>query len=342
VFAAIVTYLAGAGRVSEALRLVLKLGDPLVLDNPFVLDNFALDRRRGIIVLASRNRISDYDQPEMRAGSQGKVDPEALAVARSFPAEGRAAALHMVAEVLAQAGEPSRAAEAAQLIDDPRHRHGALIAVGLAQARAGFREAAQAAFGEAVQIAQSFGDELPIPVLTGNNVRNAALANIATAYARAGMAAEVLQIVSLLGPKGYSSVAENGDSPGEKVYIVDERSVSELAESLAEGGHADDAIRSAALLGHQGQQDLILIEAGAALSRAGNGAAALQVAGAIPGDPTLRAVALAEFARALRRAGADGDAATAIHIAMSATAQESRGVSYVIPELISLSRGLPD
>jgi len=345
VFAAIVTYLAGAGRVSEALRLALELGDPLVLDNPFVLDNFALDRRRGIIVLASRkyaDRITDHDQPEMRAGPQGKVDPDALAVARSFPAEGRAAALHMVAEVLARVGEPVRAAEAAQLIDDPRHRHGALIAVGLAQARAGFREAAQAAFGEAVQIGQSFGDDLPIPVLAGNNVRNAALANIATAYARAGMAAEALQIVSLLGPKGYSSVAENGDSPGEKIYNVDERSVSDLVEGLAEGGHIDEAIRSAGLLGHPYIQDLILVDAGAALSRTGNGAAALQVAGAIPGDPALRAIALAEFARALRRAGADGDAATAIRSSMSATAQESGGVSYLIPELISLSRGLPE
>jgi hypothetical protein len=235
-----------------------------------------------------------------------------------------------------------RAAEAAQLIDDPRHRHGALIAVGLAQARAGFREAAQAAFGEAEQIAHSFGDDLPIPRLGGNNVRNRVLANLATACARAGMAAEALQIASRLGREGYSSVGESGDRPGEKVYSVDTRSVSDLVGGFAEGGHIDEAIRSAGLLGRQGQQDLILIDAGAALSRAGNGAAARQVAEAIPGDSALRAVALAEFARALRRAGADGDAATAIRSAMSATAQESRGVPYVIPELISLSRGLPD
>src|SRR5262245_15223373 len=54
VFAAIVKYLAGAGRVSEALRLALELGDPLVLDNPFVLDSFAMDRSAQSIIPASR------------------------------------------------------------------------------------------------------------------------------------------------------------------------------------------------------------------------------------------------------------------------------------------------
>jgi len=323
VFGAIVKYLAGAGRVSEALRLALELGDPLVLDNPFVLDNFAWDRFEERIVLAPRRSRQYADvgdgQPEMRAGLQGKVDPEALAVARSFPAEGRAAALHMVAEVLARAGEPMRAAEAALPIDEPRHRVGALIAVGLAQARAGFRAAAQAAFGEAVQIGQSFGDDLPIPRTAQHNVRSTVLANIATVYARAGMTAEALQTARLAGEKGY---------------LVDERSVSDLVQGLAEGGHIDEAIRTAGLLG-QYREDLILGNAAAALSRAGYGAAALQVAGAIPGNPS-RVAALAEIARALRRAGADGDAATAVRSAMSAVDSEWIG------ELIPLSRALPD
>jgi hypothetical protein len=325
VFAAIVKYLAGAGRVSEALRLALELGDPLVLDNPFVLDSFAWDRFEERIVVAPRRSrgyadVGDDRQPEMRAGPQGKVDPEALAVARSFPAEGRAAALHMVAEVLARAGEPSRAAEAAQLIDEPRHRIGALIAVGLAQAGAGSQAAAQAAFGEAEQIAQSFGDDLPIPRTAKHNVRSTVLAYIATAYARAGMTAEALRTARLAGEEGY---------------LYDDRLVSDLVHALAEGGHANEAIRTAGLLGHQNQQDLILGDAAVSLARAGYGAAALQVERAML-ENSARVAALAEIARALRRAGADGDAATAIRRAMSAVAPES------IEELVSLSRALPD
>jgi len=327
VFAAIVRSLAGAGRVSDALRLVLEFGDPLVLDNPFVLDNFAQDRfERGVIILAPRKsrtyaQIGDDDrQPEMHAGPPRKVDPEALATARSFPTEGRAAALHMVAEMLARADEPARAAEAAQLIDEPRHRIGALIAVGLAQARAGSRAAAQAAFGEAVQIAQSFGDDLPIPRSARHNVRGTVLAHIATAYARAGMPAEALQNARLAGEEGYH---------------YDNRLVSDLVHALAEGGHVDEAIRTAGVLGSQYQQDLILVTAAVSLSHAGYGAAALQVAGAIP-EKHPRVAALAEIAWALRRAGAGGDAATVIRSLISAVAPES------IVELISLSRALPD
>jgi hypothetical protein len=109
--------------------------------------------------------------------------------------------------------------------------------------------------------------------------------------------------------------------------------VSNLVEGLAEGGHAADAIRSAGLLAHPFKQDLILSDAAVALSRAGKGAAALQIAGAIPGVDA-RLAALAEIARALRREGADGDAATAIRSAMSAMPS--------IGDLIYLSRGLPD
>jgi hypothetical protein len=97
----------------------------------------------------------------------------------------------------------------------------------------------------------------------------------------------------------------------------------------------DEAIRTAGLLGSQYREDFILGNAAASLSRAGYGAAALQVAGAIP-ENAARVAALAEIARALRRAGADGDAATAVRSAVSALAPESIG------DLISLSRGLPD
>jgi hypothetical protein len=325
VFAAVVKHLAGAGRVSEALRLALDLGDPLVLDNPFVLDNFAWDRFEGRIVPAPRrsreyaNARADDRQPEMRVDPKGKVDPEAPEVARSFPAEGRAAALHMVAEVLARAGEPVHAAGAAQLIDEPRHRVGALIAVGLAQARAGSPAAAQTAFGEAVQIAQSFGDDLPIPRTAQHNARSTVLTHIATAYARAGMTAEALQTATLAGEQGY---------------LNDEDSASDLVQGLAEGGHIDEAIRAAERLGRH-REDLILGTAATALSRAGYGPAALQVAGAIAGKPA-RVAALAEIARTLRRAEANDHAATAVRSAISAVDSESVG------ELISLSRGLPD
>jgi hypothetical protein len=323
VFAAIVKYLAGDGRVSEALRLARELGDPLVLDNPFVLDNFAWDRFEERIVPASRRSRQYADvgdgQPEMRAGPQGKVDHEALVVARAFPAEGRAAALHMLAEVLARAGEPERSAEAAQLIHDPRHRIGALIAVGIAQGKAGFRAAAQAAFGEAVQIAQSFRDDMPIPRIAAHNVQRAVLAHVAAAQARAGMTAEALQTARLAGEQGYFNEPEL---------------VSDLVRALAEGGNVDEAIRTTGRLG-QYREDLVLGAAAAALARAGHGAAALQVAAAIPGPPS-RVAALAEIARALRRAGADGGAATAVRSAMSAVDSEWIGA------LIPLSRALPD
>jgi hypothetical protein len=213
-----------------------------------------------------------------------------------------------------------RASEAAQLIDDPRHRIGALIAVGLAQARGGSQAAAQAAFGEAVQIAQSFGDDLPILRFSQHNVRSAVLTHIATVYARAGMTAEALQNARLAGREGY---------------LYNKLLVSHLVQALAEGGHIDEAIRTAGLLGHQYQQDSILAVAAILLTRAGYGAAALQVTGTITADH-VRVATLAEIARALRRAGADGDAATAIRSAMSAMASAS------IRELISLSRGLPD
>jgi hypothetical protein len=324
VFAAVLRYLAGAGRLSEGLRLALELGDHLVVDNPFVLANLAQDTSDGSLgswMVDSRNaRRRHAHQPELRAGLQGKVDPEAVAVARSFPAEGRAAALHMVAEVLGRAGEPGRAAEAAQLIDEPRHRVGALIAVGLAQATAGFQASAQAAFGEAVQIAQSLGDDLPIPGSPIQNARRTVLAYIATEQARAGMAAEALQIVRLVEENGY--------------YRADDRSVSDLVQALAEGGGIDEAIQAAGRLG-QYREDLILGRAAAALSRAGHGAAALKVAGAIPANDA-RVAALAEIARELRRAGADGDAATAVRSAISIVDPASIG------DLISLSRALPD
>jgi hypothetical protein len=109
--------------------------------------------------------------------------------------------------------------------------------------------------------------------------------------------------------------------------------VSDLIQALAEGGNVDEAIRTIGRLG-QYREDLVLGIAAAAPARAGHGAAALQVAGAIAGPP--RVAALAEIARALRRAGADGDAATAVRSAMSAVDSEWIGA------LIPLSRALPD
>jgi len=60
----------------------------------------------------------------------------------------------------------------------------------------------------------------------------------------------------------------------------------------------------------------------------------------LAGEDHVRVATLAEIARALRRAGADGDAATAVRSAMSVA------MTAVAPELIghliSLSRALPD
>jgi hypothetical protein len=54
------------------------------------------------------------------------------------------------------------------------------------------RAAALAAFGEPVQIAESFRDDMPIPRIAAHNVRRAVLAHVATAQAGAGMTAEAL------------------------------------------------------------------------------------------------------------------------------------------------------
>src|SRR5262245_17764637 len=74
-------------------------------------------------------------------------------------------------------------------------------------------------------------------------------------------------------------------------------------------------------------------------ARAGMTAEALQNA-RLAGEDHVRVATLAEIARALRRAGADGDAATAVRSAMSVA------MTAVAPELIghliSLSRALPD
>jgi hypothetical protein len=326
VFAVVVQHLASAGRVSEALRLALELGDPLMLDNPFVLERFARDTTSGGegITLTLDDGRQPYPRPlGMRANPQAKVDPEALAVARSFPAERRAAALHLVAEVLARAGEPVAAAEAVQLIDDARHRLGGLLAVALAQARAGLRPAAEASFGEAVQIAQSFGEDFPILRTADHGVRGTVLAYIATVQARAGMTAEALQTARLAGEKGYHAKA-----------------VLDLVLALAEGGAIDDAIRTVGRLGYPGERDRIFANAAVALAQTGYGAAALQVAEVIS-QYSLRVAALATIARALRQAGADSDAATVTRSAMSAVLAASNPYE-VIGGLVALSRGLPD
>jgi hypothetical protein len=325
-FAVIMQHLASAGRVSEGLRLALELGDPLMLDNPFVLESFARDTTSGgdgITLALDYGRQPYPRQPGMRADSRGKVDPEAVAVARSFPAERRAAALHLVAEVLARAGEPVLAAEAAQLIDDPRHRLGALLAVALAQARFGLGAAAEASFGEAIQITRSFGEDFPIPRTVGHGVRGTVLAYIATVQARAGMTAEALQTARLAGEKGYHAKA-----------------VLDLVLGLAEGGRIDEAIRTAGRLGHSSEQDRVLANAAVKLSRTGHGAAALQVAEAIAHYP-MRLSALATIARALRQAGADNDAATVIRSVMGAVVAASNYYE-IIGGLAALSRGLPD
>jgi hypothetical protein len=142
--------------------------------------------------------------------------------------------------------------------------------------------------------------------------------------ARAGKKAEALQTAKLAGETGYRD---------------NRRALADLVEGLAESGHVDEAVRTARLL-NRPQEPLILGFAAISLSRRGYSAAALQIAGTIADYP-MRVATFAGIARALRQAGADGDAATAIRSLMSAAVAASNDYE-TIGGLVALARGLPD
>lgn len=177
VLAAVLLALSYEGRVSEGLRILLTIDDlrerkGVLLHaleyKPQWVGTAAWEPPPGASVMTpgwsdklspqplSDRVLSPDDNPgsgEYPAVVQGKVDPEALAVARSFPdLNDRESALLIVAEAQARAGEPDQAAEAAQIIDGDRDRFRALLAVGLAQAKAGRRAQAVAFFEQAAQI----------------------------------------------------------------------------------------------------------------------------------------------------------------------------------------------
>jgi hypothetical protein len=197
------------------------------------------------------------------------------------------------------------------------------LAVARAQAKGGLRAAAEASFGEAVQIAQSFGEDFPMPRTFEHGVRGTLLAYIATVQARAGMADEALQTARLAGEKGY-----------------DAKAVLDLVLALAEGGRVDEAIRTAGRLSHPADPSRILADAAVKVCHMGHGAAALQVAGTIADYP-MRVATFATIARVRRQAGAESDATTAVRSVMSAVVAASNDYE-IIGGLVALSRGLPN
>jgi hypothetical protein len=393
--------LAGSGRVSEALRIALAFDDPAqrhgvlfsatekpprlgslptepVLEtatmNPVISRiNPLLINKSTVQPLWDRVLFADsYEDTEISADVQGKVDSEALAVAKSFPSESgeRDMALRIVAEAQARAGEPNEAAAAARLIDSPDIRFDVLLAVGLAQANAGQRAQAAALFHEAAQIAyprpantlfERFTGYLrpKLPPVTSD------LPQLGVAEAKADLIAEAL------------AVAESIEDQRDRARVL-----SEVARAQARAGRTADALQTAELtkklLGYRSEVSEELVVAGLAeggqvseliqtldarsskwtdplarisairdaaisLARAGNASGALQVAQMLEkaGSSDVLIETLAQIALALRRAGADAGAAIAIRMATNSIASAPETEQHLPERLTYLSYALP-
>jgi tetratricopeptide (TPR) repeat protein len=337
VFAAILRYLARTGRLVEALRIAL------------AIDNEAL--RGGALALAIEpaplvNINFDPDRhSELGTIRQAKVGPGALAVAKSFSAPNRSLALRILAEAQADADDPAPALEAAKLIDDEGQRVKALLAVARAQTRAGQHGPAGASFGETVRIAQTahftkdiLTESIAIAEADADRIdearalveqiqdrtwRSGALTAIARALARAGKAAEARE------------AAEQARTSSPFPDLT--RSREAIIQGFVEGGHVAEAVETAKTME---RQDDVLYTVAVSLCDAGNAKAALQLAPAMaPGESHVSA--LLKIAHALRDAGADAEAASALREVLNVITAEPE--QYRVPgELVSLSYALPD
>jgi hypothetical protein len=374
--------LAGSGRVSEALRIALAFDDPAqrhgvlfsATEKPLRLGSLPTEPNKPTVQpLWDRVLFVDsYEDTEISADVQGKVDSEALAVAKSFPGESgeRDMALRIVAEAQARAGEPNEAAAAARLIDSPDIRFDVLLAVGLAQANAGQRAQAAASFHEAAQIAypkpantlfERFTDYLrpKLPPVTSDlpqlgvaeakadliaealavaksieNQRDRArvLSEVARAQARAGRTADALQTAELT-----------------KKLLGYRSEVSEelVVAGLAEGGQVSELIQTLDARSSKWTDPLARIsairDAAISLARAGNASGALQVAQMLEkaGSSDVLIETLAQIALALRRAGADASAAVAIRMATDSIASAPETEQHLPERLTYLSYALP-
>lgn len=337
VFAAILRFLARTGRVVEALRIALAVdtdalrGGALTLatEPPSLVDiNFDPDRHSELGIIR-----------------QAKVGPGALAVAKSFSEPNRSLALRMLAEAQADADDPAPALEAAKLIDDQGQRVKALLAVARAQTRAGQRGPAGASFGEALQIAQTvrfskdtLTESIAIAEAEADRIDEAralmesiqdrtwhsgALTAIARALARAGRAAEARE------------AAEQARTSSPFPDLAKSREA--IIQGFVEGGHIAEAIETARTME---RQEGVLYTVAVSLCDAGNAKAALQLAQAMaPGESHV--AALLKIAHALRDAGADAEAASALREVLNVITAEPK--QYRVPdELVSLSYALPD
>ncbi|MBV9559147.1 MAG: hypothetical protein JOY90_01595 [Bradyrhizobium sp.] len=338
VFAALLHFLARAGKVSEALGIVQAI-------ETNALRVVALQIATDPTLLSSSPDINfdpDRDSELDTVAPQNKVAPGALAIAQSFSEPARSPALRMLAEAQANANEPAAALEAAKLIDNPEDRVGALLAIGKAQARIGQQAPAKASFNEALQtmrsaplrgsLVQSIAvaeaeagrtDEARALAETINEQwsRGTVFAEIARALARAGKAAEAQKAADAV--KATSLPTDPNQA---------------IVRGFAEGGHIDQAVATAKGMGQQAGE-IALHLAAVTLCDNGQTGYALQLARAIrPGE--LQVDTLLKIARALRRSGAEADASNAIREAFNVVAADSN--LFMPMELVSLSRALPD
>jgi tetratricopeptide (TPR) repeat protein len=337
VFAAIVRFLARTGRVTEALQIALAVDTDairggalrLATEPPLLVDiNFDPDRHS-----------------ELDTVRQAKVGPGALAVAKSFSEPDRSLALRILAEAQADADDPEQALEAAKSIDDVGPHIKALLAVARAQTRAGQRGPAGVSFGEAVRIAQTvrfskdaLTESIAIAEAEADRIDEAralveqiqdrtwhsgALTAIARALARAGRAAEARE------------AAEQARTSSPFPDLAKSREA--VIQGFAEGGHIAQAVETAKGME---RKEGVLYTVAVSLCDAGNAKTALQLAQAMtPRESDV--AALLKIARALRGAGADAEAASALREALNViTAGPDQ---YKLPdELVSLSYALPD
>jgi hypothetical protein len=391
VFASVLVALAGAGRVSEALRIALTIDDTderahalyAALENPRLPNRpiNPLQPPRPIYPLLSDRPINLAPDPhsEIPVGPQGKVDPEALVVAKSFrDTWERSMALRIVAEAQAKAGEPAQAGEAEKLIDDARIRFYALLDVGLAQAKAGQAALAVASFGEAAQMASKRGAAHPTLFANllaklgfayeGGPVGDYLLPEVGVAEAKANLIAEAVGLAESIKDQQLrgqvlSEVARAQARAGRTAEALQTIQLAEtlgfrpipsgeeiVVEGLADGGHVGEVIQTAERLLRSPERDRALREAAISLARAGNASGAIQAAQTqekTSYNSSFRIETLAQVALALRQAGADAGAAAAIHIIihiiMDSAASEPLYASeqlYVPGQLTDLSYAL--
>ena len=376
--------LAHAGRVSEAL---LAFDDPdersralgltaltqlwrgTLAQEPLPINPLPSDMP---MVGSLFNRLLDIAADA--ADVQGKVDPEALAIAKSISDRfDRERALRIVAMGQAKAGEPDQAAEAAKLItSESTSRFEVLLAVGLAQARAGQRAQAVATFDEAARFAGAkpsatvlgrFVDYLQTKLSVISIDWSYLLPDLGIAEAKADLIAEAMAVAESIKGKGdrASVLSEVARAQARAGRTADALQTADIVKALgggdweveelivvglAEGGHVGELIPTLERFSRSSERARLFIRVAAPaaailLARAGNGSGAQRVAQMLEKtEPSTWIETLAQVALALRHAGADADAAAAIRTAMDSIAS---GPERQLPEKLAyLSYALAD